>query len=142
MGKTLLSVFLKTAGGIALTALIVAQGYNWANDHVVANLTLLAWALGGAVVAGVIAMAWAYVATPAVTPLGRALREAVQALLGLPIAAALVKVTDANSAIALGDLVVPTVFAVVVAFFVAWLRNVGVVPPSDVKPVGADFVGT
>lgn len=137
------SIFLKTTAGIALSALLVAQGYDWANESWKASASLLGWALLGAVVAGVLAVAWAFVSSPAITPIGRALREAVQALLGLPIAQAILSLTTSHDVFDLGQLVVPTVIAVVFSFVIAYLRNLGVVPEiPGARPAGADFAGT
>ena len=136
-----LSIFTKTAGALALTVFLAAQTLDWSDqEKVIASATIVAFGLLAAGIGGLIAVAWAFVGTPAVTPVGKALRSAVQALLGLPIAGAVI--TSMSDFVTVQKLLVPTVAAVILAFLVSYLSNLNPVPTSEAKPVGADFVGT
>lgn len=136
-----LSIFTKTAGALALTVFLAAQTLDWSDkDKVIASGTIVAFGLLGALIGGLIAVAWAYVGSPAVTPIGKALRSAVQALLALPIAGAVI--TQTSDFVEVEKLLIPTACAVVLAFVVSYLSNRGAVPVSTSKAVGSDFVGT
>lgn len=141
MGKVYLQIFVKTAGALALAALVAAQGMDWAGDAVGTNAAVLGWSLLGAAIGGLIAVAWAFVSSPAVTPVGRALRSAVQAIVTSPLAAlAYDKLADVDSAI---ELAVPTLIYAVLAFFVSYLGNfAGSGATTAAKPAGSDFLGT
>lgn len=138
-----LSIFGRTAGGLALTALIAAQGLEWTNvDTALSSAEVVGWGLLAAVIGGLIAVGWSFVGTPATTPVGKALRSAVQALLGLPIAG--VVIDNVSDLVELGDLVVPTIAATVLAFLVSYLSNKTPAPaaPEGSKATAADFLGT
>jgi hypothetical protein len=108
-------------GTAALTVFLAAQGYDWTGEHFVTSGEIVAWGLLGALIAGLLACLWAVVTSPATTAFGKALRQAVQTLLGLPIAG--VAIRSWSEFTALGKLVVPTVAAVVIAFIVSYLTN-------------------
>jgi hypothetical protein len=136
-----LSIFTKTAGALALTVFLAASALEWTDKNtVIASGTVVAFGLLAALIGGLIAVAWAFVGTPAVTPVGKALRSAVQALLAAPIAGVVIDST--NDFVDVEKLIIPTVFAVVIAFIVSFLANSTPVPTTEAKPVGADFVGT
>lgn len=136
-----LSIFAKTAGALALTVFLAAATLEWTDKNtVIASGTIVAFGLLAAVIGGLIAMLWAFVGTPAVTPVGKALRSAVQALLATPLAGMVIDST--NDFVDVEKLIVPTVAAVIIAFIVSYLANANPVPTTTVKPVGEDFVGT
>jgi hypothetical protein len=133
-----LSIFLKTAAAIALTVLVGAQTLEWTNADAIASATVVAWGLIGAVIAGLLAVGWAFVTSPATTPLGKATRSAIQALLATPLAGVVIdSMDDVRS---LGNLVVPTVASVVLAFAISYLSNRSPVP-MEAKPALADLTG-
>ena len=135
-----LSIFTKTAGALALTTLLSAQTLDWSDkDKVIASGTIVAFGLLGALIGGLIAVAWAFVATPAVTAVGKGLRSAVQALLALPIAG--VVIDEASDFVTVEKLLIPTACAVVLAFLVSYLSNRTPAPTSEGKATGADFIG-
>lgn len=136
-----LSIFVRTAAGLALTVLVGAQTMEWTDvDTALVSAEVVGWGLLAAVIGGLIAVGWSFVGTPATTALGKALRQAVQTLLGLPIAG--VVIDSVSDVIELGDLIVPTVAAVVLAFLVSYLSNRVPPPVDETKATGPDFVGT
>lgn len=135
MNKALMSIFLRTAGWSALAVLTAAEGYDWASETFVANSRIVGFGLLGAVVAGLIAVGWSFVASPAATAMGKALRQAVQVLLGLPIAGIII---DASTDfVSIEKLIVPTLVAVVLAFLAAYLANKNPAPQPNSVPVSA-----
>ena len=135
------SIFARTAGALALTVLLAAQTLDWSDqEKVVASGTIVAFGLLAAVIGGLIAVGWAFVGTPAVTPLGKALRSGVQALVAAPLAA--VVITNVDDFATVGDLLIPTAAAVVLAFLVSYLSNKNPAPSMESKATGADFIGT
>lgn len=135
-----LSIFARTAGALALTVLLAAQTLDWSDqEKVVASGTIVAFGLLAAVIGGLLAVGWAFVGTPAVTALGKALRAAVQAAIAAPLAG--VVITSVDDFAQVGDLIIPTIAAVVLAFLVSYLSNRLPAPSSEGKAVGADFIG-
>lgn len=142
----MLSVFTRTAGVLALSVLLAAQALDWTDqDKVVANTTIVAFGLLGALIGGLIAMGWAYFASPAVTPLGKALRSAVQALLSAPLAGLVIK--SQEDFVAIEKLIVPTLVAMALAFLISLASNLKPAPSATStvvtltpKPV-PDFLG-
>jgi hypothetical protein len=136
-----LSIFTKTAGALALTVFVAAQTLDWSDkDKVIASGTIVAFGLLGALIGGLIAVLWAFVASPATTAVGKALRSAVQALLALPIAGVVIQET--SDFVTVEKLLIPTACAVVLAFLVSYLSNRNPAPVNESKPTGADFFGT
>lgn len=136
-----LSIFGRTAGALALTVLLAAQTLDWSDqDKVIASGTIVAFGLLAALIGGLLAVGWAFVATPAVTALGKALRAAVQALIAAPLAG--VVISSTSDFVELEKLVIPTIAAVVLAFLVSYLSNRVPAPVSESKATGADFLGT
>lgn len=133
------SIFLRTAGVLALTALLAAQSLEWTEDALPASGAILGWSLLAAIVGGLIAVGWAFVKQPATTALGRAFRASVQALLGAPIAGLIVESrTDLVSA---SGLVVPTIAAVLIAFGISYLGNLNPVVHDETPSTASDFLG-
>lgn len=137
--KTYVTIFARTTAGLALTALLAAQAADWSGEGFTVSASVLGWALLAAVIGGLIAVGWAFVQSPAMTPVGKAVRSAVQALLGAPIAAVVIDSTSDTHQ--LGDLLVPTVVLVVLAFAVSYLSNVAPAPTTQSRGVVADVVG-
>lgn len=136
-----LSIFTRTAGTLALTVFLAAQTLDWSNqDKIVASGTIVAFGLLAALIGGLVAVGWAFVGTPAVTALGKALRSAVQAAIAAPLAG--IVITKTSDFVEVQTLLIPTAAAVVLAFIVSYLSNRLPAPVSEVKPTGADFVGT
>jgi hypothetical protein len=129
--KTYWSIFWRTFTVLAAAIFATAQGWDWFSDGAaVANVQNAGWLLLGAVLGGLVAAGWAYVNTPAVTPVEKATRSAIQALLGSAFAT--VAITNASDVVGLQDMIVPTLAAVVLAFLLTFFNNQGGVPqPSD-----------
>jgi len=133
--KQAITLFLNSAAAVALTVLIAAQTYDWASENFANSAETTAWGLLGAAIVGVIAVGWAYATSPAETRLGKALRQTVQVVLGLPIAG--IVLDEVSDFVALGDLIVPTISLAILAFVVSYLRNGGIIAAS---PEGNDFL--
>ncbi len=139
-----LTIFIRTFAGLALVALLAAQGADWTDTGDLAvNAQVLGFALLMAAIGGLIAVGWAFIGSPAVTPIGRALRSAVQALLGTPIAVYVIDSGDDFGGLA--DLIVPALIAAVLAFVVTYLSNLSPAPSSTATeaapvPAGTDLV--
>lgn len=137
----MLGIFVRTLAAGALGVLTAAVTLPWSTaDDVKASGTVVAWGLVAALIAALIAVGWALVAKPATTPLGRAIRQAVQTLLGLPIAS--VVVTSLDDVATAGELVVPTVVAVAIAFLTSLLSGLNPPPPVTDVPALQDTIGT
>lgn len=139
------NVFVQTFIKAALPVLIAAGAWDWSGDHAIDAGSVLGWTLFGCLVMAVFAVAWAFIGSPAVTLLGKALRHAVEALVALPIAAALADVRSWGDLTDLEPLLVPTLIAVVIAFITSYLSNAAPTPtvvPAEARSVGADFVGS
>jgi hypothetical protein len=133
-----LSVFLRTVATASLVVLVAAQAYDWNDETIVPNATLVAWGLLGAVIAGALAVLHAVLAAPATTPAGKALRQSVQTFLGLPIAGVVIdSVSDVRG---LDEFLIPTVVAVVLAFIVTYLSNRVPAPTGGTTPAGVDAI--
>lgn len=145
--KPYVSIFLRTAGGLALTILVAAQAWEWTDESIVPNAQKLGFALAVAAVGGLIAVAWAFIGTPAVTPLGKALRQGVQALVASPLVVLLSEATGIGDLSGIGDMIVPTLSAVVLAFLISFggnrapAPNVASIVPSATKSLGSDLLG-
>lgn len=129
--KVYWSIFWRTFTVLSASILIGAQGWDWVSDGAtVANASNLGWLELGATIAALAAALWAYSRTPAVTPIGKATRAAVEALLGSVIFTA--TITNASDAIALEHLIVPALIGIALAFVITYFNNQGGVPqPTD-----------
>jgi hypothetical protein len=128
-----LTIFVRTFAGLALVALLAAQGADWTDSGSLAvNAQVLGFALLMAAIGGLIAVGWAFISSPAVTPVGRALRSAIQALLGTPLAVYVIDSGDDFGGFV--GLVVPALIAAVLAFVVTYLSNVAPAPSSTATP--------
>jgi hypothetical protein len=125
------SIFWRTFAGLATAALLAAQGYDWASGDYKARATQLGFALLVALAGGLIAAGWAFVRSPAVTALDKAIRSAVQFVLG---AGAGVVVNTFADLVSVGKLVVPAIIGALLAFAVTYFSNQGTVPPATASP--------
>lgn len=138
-----LSIFTKTFAALAATALLAAQALKWDTPADVRTSSMvLAFSLIMAVIGGVLAVLWAFVGQPAVTPLGRAIRSAVQALLAAPATVLVANAAGWTDFAQLSNMVIPTVAAVVLAFLISLASNYAPVAISPNKPLGSDVAGT
>ena len=137
-----LSIFTKTFAALAATALLAAQALKWDTPaDVRTSAMVLAFSLIMAAIGGVLAVLWAFVGQPAVTPLGRAIRSAVQALLAAPATVLVANAAGWTDFAQLSNMLVPTVVAVVLAFLISLASNYAPVP-IGAKPLGNDVTGT
>ena len=127
--KTLWSIFWRTFAQLALAALLAVQGLNWTDpDTVRVDATNLGIALLAAVLGGIVAVLWAYAATPAATAVEKAVRSATQAAAGGLGAIVLNSVADVLS---IGHLLIAIGVSVVFAFAITYFQNQ--VPPVNVE---------
>ena len=137
--KTYLTIFFRTFAGLALVALLAAQGSDWTETGDLAvNAQVLGFALLMAAIGGLIAVGWSFASSPAGSTVGRALRSAVQAFLGAPIAAMVID--DSGDFDQLGELIVPALVAAVLAFVVTYLSNFSPAPRTEAVRAGTDFL--
>lgn len=123
--KDALGIFARTFAQLAAAALLAVQGYDWTtSDQIKNNGYLLGLALLAAVVGAIIAAGWAFVQSPATTPLGKATRTAVQTVLGGLTA---VVFNTASDVVQFGHLLPPLLISAVLAFAVTLLSYVS--PP-------------
>ena len=125
MGKLYWSIFWRTFSVAAAAVLGSAEIYKALVDDVRLGADVLLAGLIMAAIAGVLAAGHAWVASPAVTPLGKALRQAVQVALGT---LATVVITVPTDLLELGPVLVPGVIATVLAFAVTYFANQGAPP--------------
>jgi hypothetical protein len=115
------NIFWRTFAQLALAALLAVQGLDWTNvADVKVNATTLGVALLAAVVGGIVAVLWAYGATPASTAVEKSVRSAAQAAAGGLGAIALNSVADV---VKLPTLLLGIVVSVVFAFLVTYFQN-------------------
>lgn len=139
MAKVYWSIAWRTFSVAAAALLGSAEIYKALQDDFTIGTDLLLAGLIMAGIAGLIAAGHAYVASPAVTPLGKAIRQAVQVALAT---LATVVITVPTDVLEIGPVLVPGAIATVLAFFVTLFANQGPVPlviVSDV-PVVDDVV--
>lgn len=139
MARVYWSIAWRTFSVAAAALLGSAEIYKALQDDFTIGTDLLLAGLIMAGIAGLIAAGHAYVASPAVTPLGKAIRQAVQVALAT---LATVVITVPTDVLEIGPVLVPGAIATVLAFFVTLFANQGPVPlviVSDV-PVVDDAV--
>lgn len=124
------SIFWRTFAGLATATLLAAQGYDWASGYE-ANAKQLAFGLLLALIGGLLAAGYAYVQSPAVTALEKAVRSLIQYLLGAVGAVAINSFADL---VALPKLLIPALIGAVLAFLVTYFSNQGTVPPAVTSP--------
>jgi len=127
MAKVYWSIFWRTFSVAAAALLGSAELYKALVDDVRLGADVLLAGLIMAAIAGLLAAGHAWVASPAVTPLGKALRQAVQVALAT---LATVVITVPTDLLELGPVLVPGIIATVLAFFVTLFANQG--PPPVV----------
>jgi len=139
MAKVYWSIFWRTFSVAAAAVLGSAEIYKALVDNVRLGVDVLLAGLIMAAIAGLLAAGQAWVASPAVTPLGKALRQAAQVALGT---LATVVITVPTDLLQLGPVLYPGIIATVLAFFFTLFANQG--PPPVVTgsaiPVASDAV--
>jgi hypothetical protein len=141
MARIYWSIFWRTFSVAAAALLGSAEIYKALQDDFSIGADLLLAGLIMAGLAGLIAAGHAYVASPAVTPLGKAIRQAFQVALAT---LATVVITVPTDVLNLGPVLVPGAIATVLAFFVTLFANQGALPVviSDVPVVSDAVQGT
>jgi uncharacterized membrane protein YeaQ/YmgE (transglycosylase-associated protein family) len=128
---TLWSIFWRTFASLATATLVAAQGYDWASGDYRAKVAQLGFGLLLAVIGAAVAAGWAFVQTPAVTAIDKAVRSLVQYLLG---AVGAVVINSFADFVALPKLLVPAIIGAVIAFALTYFSNQGTVPPATTSP--------
>lgn len=122
--KDAVAVFARTFAQLAGAALIAVQGYDWTSgDQIQNNGYILGLALLAAVIGAVIAAGWAFIGTPAATPVGKATRSAIEKVLGGLGAVAFNSVADV---VEFSRLIPSLAIAAVLAFVITYLSYVAV----------------
>lgn len=124
------SIAWRTFAGLATATLVAAQGYDWATDYKT-NAKQLAFGLLLAAIGALIAAGWAYVNSPSVTALEKAVRSLVQYILG---AVGAVVINSFADLVALPRLLIPALIGAVIAFGLTYFANQGTVPPATASP--------
>lgn len=115
------NIFWRTFAQLALAALLAVQGLDWTNiADVKVNATTLGISLGAAALGGVVAVLWAFGASPATTAVEKAIRSAAQAAAGGLGAIVLNSMADV---IALPAALLAVAVSVVFAFAVTYFQN-------------------
>lgn len=130
MLKVYWSIFWRTFSVASAALLSSAEIYKALSDNFQIGSDLLIGGLIMAAIAGLLASGHAWAATPAVTPLGKALRQGIQVALAT---IATVVITVPTDILELGPVLVPGLIATGLAFFVTLFANQGAVP---VAPTG------
>lgn len=125
------NILWKTFAQLAAAALLAVQGYSWVAENFNASAAATGWALLGAAIGAVLAVLWAFVTSPAVTPLQKALRSAAEKLAG---ALSGLAIADAADLIEASKLVIPTIVAVVLAFAITYFQNQDAPTPVNTTP--------
>ncbi len=123
-------IAFKTFAQLAAAALVSLQGLDWTVEGFNASSSKLGLALVLAAIGALVAVAWAFVSSPAVSALQKASRSAVQAIAG---GIAAIVVNTWADVVTLPRLIVPIAVAAVLAFGVTFFSNQA--PP--VQPPGA-----
>ena len=124
------SIFWRTFSALELAVIGAALTWDWASDFK-ANVSKLLFLSLAPFIGAVAAAIYAYVRTPAVTALEKALRALAQALAG---GLAVVVINEPADVVALPNLLVSLGIAAVGAFLVTFFSNQGTVPPATVSP--------
>lgn len=115
------NIFWRTFAQLALAALLAVQGLDWTNAaDVKVNGTTLGVALLAAVVGGVVAVLWAYAATPATTSVEKAIRSAAQAAAG---GLGVLVLNSLADVVKVPALLIGIAVSVVFAFAVTYFQN-------------------
>ncbi len=123
-------IFVRTFAALASAALVAVQGYDWAGGNAIANNGLvLALALGACVAGALIAAGWAFVRSPATSPVEKATRAFVEKVVAGVGVIAFNSVADV---VALGQLLPPLLIGGAFAFAITLLSYVA--PPAVPEP--------
>ena len=116
------AVFARTFAQLAAAALIAVQGYDWASGNEIQdNGIVLGLALLSALIGALVAAGWAFVGSPAATPLGKAVRSGIEKVVGGVGAVAVSSVADLAE---LSRLVPSLLIAAALAFLITLLSYV------------------
>lgn len=127
--KTAFGVGVRTFAALAGAALLAAQGYDWASgDAVRNNGYLLGLALLAAAIGAIVAAGWSFVGSPATSPLGKAIRAAIEKVVG---GIGVVAFNSAAEVVDFGRLLPALAISAVLAFAITWASYVA---PPVVEP--------
>jgi len=107
----------RTFAQLAGAALLTLQGLDWTVEGFNASSSKAGLALVLALVGALVAVGWAFVQSPAVTAVQKAVRSGVEAILG---GVGAIVVNEWADVVALERLVVPTLVAAILAFGVTY----------------------
>lgn len=128
--KDAVGIFVRTFAALAGAGLLAVQGYDWSSSDTIRNN---GYALGlmllSAVVGSIVAVAWAFVASPAGTALEKGFRAAVEKVVG---GLGAVAINSQADLVGMGKLIPSVLIAAALAFFVTLLSYVS--PPKVTPP--------
>lgn len=125
-------VFVRSFAQLAAAALIAVQGFDWASgDEIANNGYALGLALLAALIGALVAAGWSFVGTPATTPLGKAIRTAIEKIIG---GIGVVAFNSAADVVQFGHILPPLLIAAALSFVITLLSYVSppVVTPGPV----------
>jgi hypothetical protein len=114
------NIFWKTFAQLAAAALATLQGLDWTIEGFNASSSKAGLALVLALIGALVATGWAFVSSPATTPVQKGLRSAVEAILG---GVGAVVVNTWADVVAQERIIVPTLVAAVLAFAITYFQN-------------------
>lgn len=117
----------RTFAQLAGAALLTLQGLDWTIEGFNASSSKAGLALVLALVGALVAVGWAFVQSPAVSAVQKAVRSGVEAILG---GVGAVVVNEWADVVDLERLVVPTLVAAVLAFGVTYFSYQQPAPPG------------
>lgn len=128
------NIFWRTFAQLAAAALIAVFGTDLVVDIKTQGMGVLL-ALVSAAVGGLAAVLWAFIRTPATTPLEKAMRSAAEKLVGVLAA---IPVNAAADLVAMPRLILVGLAAVIASFVITYFQNQG---PAQ-EPVASGTAGT
>lgn len=127
--KQAVGIFTRTFAALAATALVAVQGFDWAtSDEIRNNGYVLGLALLAALIGAAVAVGWSFVSSPATTAVGKAVRAAVEKVIG---GIGVVAFNSAADVVQFSHLLPPLLIGAVLAFFITLLSYVS---PPVVEP--------
>lgn len=112
-------ILWRTFAQLAGAALITLQGLDWTVEGFNASSSKAGLALVLAAIGALVAVGWAYVSSPASSGLQKAIRSAIEAILG---GVGAVVVNTWADVVSLERIVVPTIVAAILAFGVTYFQ--------------------
>lgn len=122
-----LNIFWRTFAALETAVMAAALGWDWATDFKV-NVSKLAFLSFAPFIGALGAAGYAYVKTPALTALGKAIRAAVEKLVAGVV---LLAVNSFADVLAIPNLLVPVGIAAVLSFVLTYLSYQGEPPVPD-----------